>query len=64
MVKLKIRQICKERGISMGKLSRGADIDYTTVTRLFQDKNYSPTLETLNKVAVYLSLTIDELIEK
>jgi transcriptional regulator with XRE-family HTH domain len=64
MLKLRVKQLAKERGLSMGKLSRLADVDYTTVKRLFDDRNYSPTLETLYKVAVVLGVTVDELIDK
>ncbi len=50
--------------MSMGKLSRVADIDYNTVKRLFDDRNYSPTIDTLYKVAKALHVTVNDLIEE
>jgi transcriptional regulator with XRE-family HTH domain len=64
MVRLKVKQLCKERGMSMGKLSRVADVDYNTVKRLFDDRNYSPTIDTLYKVAKALHVTVNDLIEE
>jgi len=48
----------------MGKLSRAADVDYTTIKRMFDDKNYSPTIETLWKIKKVLQVSLDELVEE
>jgi DNA-binding Xre family transcriptional regulator len=64
MVRLRVKQVAKEKGISMGKLSRQADLDYNTVKRLFDDPHYSPTIDTLHKVAVVLGVTVNDLIEE
>lgn len=61
MYKLRVKDILKERQISMSKLSRGADIPMTTIVRLCNDTDYNPTFLTLKKVADYLGVTIDAL---
>lgn len=63
MVRLRVKQVAKEKGMSMGKLSRQADLDYNTVKRLFDDTSYSPTIDTLYKVARVLGVTVNDLIE-
>lgn len=64
MLRLLVKERAKEKNISMGKLSRVADLDYNTVKRLYDDLHYSPTLETLHKVKKALGVTIDDLYEE
>ncbi len=64
MLRLRVKEIAKERGISMGKLSRASDVDYNTIKRMYDDKKYSPTIETLHKVAKVLGVSIAELVEE
>jgi transcriptional regulator with XRE-family HTH domain len=64
MLRLRVKEIAKEKGLSMGKLSRLADVDYTTIKRMFDDKNYSPTIETLWKIKKVLQVSLDELVEE
>lgn len=62
--RLKIRELAEARGISMGKLSRIADVDRTTVKRLYDDPRYSPNLDTLWRVAKALGVTLNDLVEE
>lgn len=64
MLRLRLKKLLEERGITAAKFSRLADIPTTTVYRLINDENYAPTIVTLRKVADYFGLTIDELYEK
>lgn len=64
MYRLRVKEILKEKNISMGKLSRGADLPMSTVVRLCNDEHYNPTILTLRKVADYLEVTTDELYVK
>jgi DNA-binding Xre family transcriptional regulator len=64
MVKLKVKEIATEKGFSMGKLSRAADIDRNTVKKLYSDTRYSPTIDTLHRVAKALGVKIADLIEE
>ena len=62
--RLRVKEILRERDMSMGKLSRGADVPLNTVRRMVNDPTYNPTAATLRKVADYLGLTMDELYKK
>lgn len=62
--RLKIRELAEARGISMGKLSRIADVDRTTVKRLYDDPRYAPNLDTLWRVAKALGVTLNDLVEE
>lgn len=64
MVRLKVKEIAEQKGISMGKLSRAADIDRNTLKKLYENGRYSPTLETLRRVAKALDVRIADLFEE
>ena len=64
MIKLKVKEIAEQKGFSMGKLSRGADMDRNTVKKLYNDGRYSPTIDTLHRVAKALGVTVADLIEE
>lgn len=59
--RLRLKEILREKGISQGKLSRGADITPNTIRRLVNDPGYSPNVYTLRKIADYLGVTLDDL---
>lgn len=63
MVRLRVKELAKQKGISMGKLSRMADVSYRTVQRIYNDPTYSPTIPTLEKIAHVLGVHTSELIE-
>jgi transcriptional regulator with XRE-family HTH domain len=64
MIKLKVKEIAEQKGFSMGKLSREADMDRNTVKKLYNDGRYSPTINTLHRVAKALGVTVADLIEE
>ena len=63
-VRLRVKEIAREKGISMGKLQRDADVAYNTVKRMFKDPYYITTTETLGKLAKALGVLPGELIEE
>jgi DNA-binding Xre family transcriptional regulator len=63
-VRLRVKEIAKEKGFSMGKLQRDADVAYNTVKRMFKDPYYITTTETLGKLARALGVSPGELIEE
>lgn len=63
-VRLRVKEISKEKGFSMGKLQRDADVAYNTVKRIFKDPYYITTTETLGKLAKALGVPPGELIEE
>jgi transcriptional regulator with XRE-family HTH domain len=63
MIRLRVKQIAKEKHISMGKLSRQSDVNYRTIQRIFNEPEYMPTIPTLEKIARVLGVSTGELIE-
>lgn len=63
-VRLRVKEIAREKGISMGKLQRDADIAYNTIKRIFKNPYYVTTTETLGKLAKVLGVSPGELIEE
>ena len=61
MLRLRVKELLEEKGITQGRLSRGADVPSSTVRRLIHDKDYQPTLGTLDRVAKFLGVPIDDL---
>lgn len=64
MVRLKVKEVAEQKGFSMGKLHRAADIDRNTVKKLYDNGRYSPSLETLHRVAKALGVKISDLYEE
>ncbi len=64
VVRLRVKEVAREKGISMGKLQRDADVAYNTVKRMFKDPYYITTTETLGKLARALGVSPGELLEE
>ena len=62
-VRLRVKEIAKEKGISMGKLSRASDTSYRTIQRIYNDPAYMPTIPTLERIARVLEVPTSSLIE-
>lgn len=63
-VRLRVKEVAKEKGISMGKLHRQADVSYKTIKRIYSDPFYATTTITLGKLAKVLGVPPGELIEE
>lgn len=63
MLRLKVKAVAKAKGFSMGKLSRLADVDRSTLKLIYDKPDYNPTISTLWRLSKVLQVTIDELIE-
>ena len=37
VVRLRVKEVAKEKGVGIGKLQRSADVAYNTVKRMFKD---------------------------
>lgn len=60
--KLRVKEVLKDKNVSIGKLSRGADIPIGMVRRMVNDPTYNPSGETLAKAARFLGVSVDDLI--
>ncbi len=64
VVRLRVKEVAREKGVSMGRLQREANVAYNTVKRMFRDPYYITTTETLGKLARVLGVQPGELIEE
>jgi len=63
-VRLRVKEIAKQKGFSMGKLQRDADVAYNTVKRMYKNPYHVITTETLGKLAKALGVPPGELVEE
>lgn len=61
MFQLRVNEVRQEKKISMGLLSRKANVPLSVVQRLCNDTNYIPSVLTLIKVARYLKVPLEDL---
>jgi DNA-binding Xre family transcriptional regulator len=59
-----VQEVAKEKGISMGKLSRSADVSYRTIRLIYKDPTRDVALHTLEKLAFALGVRVADLIEE
>jgi len=59
----KVRQIRGKLGLTQDQLARQCDIPYTTLTKLESNVITKPTIQTVEKIAKGLKITIDELLK-
>ena len=63
-IRLLVKEVAKQKGFSMGKLQRDADVAYNTVKRMYKNPYHIITTETLGKLARALGVSPGELIEE
>jgi len=56
-----IKKIRKKKGISQDKLSKLADVAYNTIIKIESGAIQNPTIETVQKIAKALDVSLDEL---
>lgn len=59
----RINDLCKQRGITINKLSTLCGITQSTVENIISGKTKNPKLKTLHKLAVGLDMTVSELLD-
>lgn len=59
-----LKKIRAEKGYSLEKVARLADLSLNTVVKIESGVNKNPTIETLSKLAKALDTKVDNLIEK
>ena len=63
MIRLKVKEFAEAKGFSQGGLARRANIDESTLKRIYSDPYVSISLYTLNKLSVALDIPAEDLIE-
>ncbi len=56
-----IKRIRKKKGISQDKLSKLAEVAYNTIIKIESGAIQNPTIETVQKIAKALDVSLDEL---
>jgi DNA-binding Xre family transcriptional regulator len=64
VIRLRIKEVARKKGFSMGRLQRDADVAYNTVKRIYKNPYHVITTETLGKLAKALGVPPGELIEE
>lgn len=64
MIRLRVREVAEEKGISMRKLTASADIAYNTLRTIYRNPYRQVTTTTLERLARALNVPVIELIEE
>lgn len=59
-----IKQYRQDKGLSQDKLSKLADLSLNTVVKMELDESPNPTVETIQKIAKALGVSVDDLLKK
>lgn len=62
-IRLRVKEVAQERGISQGKLQRAADMDVKTIRKIYQDPFSIINTDTLARLAKALGVPSRDLIE-
>jgi len=63
MIRLKVEEIARAKGVSMRKLAKGSGLAYNTIRLIYRDPYRGIDLPTLDKLARALEVDASELIE-
>ena len=59
-----VKKIRAEKGYSLERVARLADVSLSTVVKIEDGTNQNPTINSLSKVASALEVTVDDLLQK
>jgi transcriptional regulator with XRE-family HTH domain len=59
-----IKKFRQEKELSQDKLSKLADLSLNTVVKIELDESPNPTIETIQKIAKALEVSVDDLLKK
>jgi transcriptional regulator with XRE-family HTH domain len=59
-----IKQYRQDKGLSQDKLSKLADLSLNTVVKIELDESPNPTIETIQRIAKALGVSVDNLLTK
>ncbi|WP_112432241.1 helix-turn-helix domain-containing protein [Thermogemmatispora tikiterensis] len=63
MFRLRVKEVIKNQGKTVGWVARKAGLSHSVVRRMVKDPNYTPQASTLLKVARVLKCSLEDLIE-
>ena len=59
-----IKKFRQEKELSQDKLSKLADLSLNTVVKIELDESQNPTIETIQRIAKALEVSVDDLLKK
>ena len=59
-----IKQYRQNKGLSQDRLSKLADLSLNTVVKIELDESPNPTIETIQRIAKALEVSVDDLLKK
>ena len=59
-----IKRYRQDKGLSQDKLSKLADLSLNTVVKIELDESPNPTIETIQRIAKALEVSVDDLLRK
>ena len=59
-----LKKIRAEKGYSLERVARLADLSLNTIIKIENGANQNPTIDTLSKIAKALEIGVDDLIQK
>jgi transcriptional regulator with XRE-family HTH domain len=59
-----LKKIRAEKGLSLEKIARLADLSLNTIVKIENGVNQNPTIETLTRIAKALEVGVDDLIKE
>lgn len=59
----RIRNLCKERGITVNKLASMSNVKQSTLDNIVRGLTKNPRVKTLHKIAIAFSMTLSEFLD-
>jgi transcriptional regulator with XRE-family HTH domain len=59
-----IKRFRQDKGLSQDKLSKLADLSLNTVVKIELEESPNPTIETIQRIAKALEVSVDDLLKK
>jgi DNA-binding Xre family transcriptional regulator len=63
MLRLRVKEVAREKGISMHKLSQRSEVSYHVVQDIFRNPFRIISTDTINRLAAALEVPVTDLIE-
>ena len=60
---MRIRQLCKQRGIAINKLATMSDVPQSTLDNIVRGLTKNPRAKTLHKIAIAFNMTLAEFLD-
>jgi transcriptional regulator with XRE-family HTH domain len=64
MLKNRVRQVAEPRGYTMTRLAKETGISFNTIKRLWKNPNLGGNIDTLNRIAKVLHISLSDLFEE